>query len=88
MDAQRKNVPTGPWPGKGGAGNTRYLSDRQSASVGKPSLNPGELAEKNEDKLSLEVVPEESHLSLIIYHNALGLQPQLRDARLSRYHFY
>lgn len=73
---------------KGWSRNTRYLSDRQSDSVGKPSPNLGGLAGKNEDKLPLEAVPEEVHLSSIIYHNALGLQPQLRDARLSRYHLY
>lgn len=91
MDAQRKknkNVPTDPWPGKGGAGTQRYLSNRQSDSVGRPAPNLGGLAGKNEDKLLLEAGPEESHLSFIIYHNAVGLEPQLRNARLYRYHFY
>lgn len=46
------------------------------------SPNLGGPAGKNKDKTPLVVVSEDFHLSLLIYLNASGLQPQLSNARL------
>lgn len=65
--------------------NTRCCLDRQPDSGWQTLLpNLGGLAGKNKDKTPLVVFPEDFHLSLIISHNALGLHPQLRNARLFR----
>ena len=76
-------MPTDPLPGNDRAG-VQGAGQAESDSAWRNFPSSRRACRKNKDKISMEVVPEDFHLPLIIYHNVLGFQPQLRNSRYSK----